>query len=249
MGNIDDFSIQKFSSQPIYSTIKINTWDSEFLSWHFDWKDWFEKETISSPSYINHSLKQNDVHRRESVKSWIKQQDIAIIGELIWNARRKNSDMIAKLKTRGWEISGPTFSRRLKMVKENCIKTHRAFINPINFDILNTFLIWGYGEEEELQRIKTRMDLHPIPFISNLKIDGYKLFWYLHLPTSQMSDILFYLRPRLQELHLNYIDSPRTQTYLLNTDAWDEKNQKWRIDDDFCINQVLNSLKKDSKIN
>jgi len=250
MGYIDDFSIQKFSSQPIYSTIKINAWDSEFLSWHFDWKDWFEEEIISPPSSSNHTLKQNEVHERESVKSWIKKQDIAIIGELIWNARRKNSEMIAKLKTRGWEVSGPTFSRRLKMVKESCIETNRAFINPLNFDILNTFLIWGYGDEKELQKIKTRMELNPIPFISNLKIDGYKqLFWYLHLPTSHMSDILFYLRPRLQELHLNYIDAPRTQTYLLNADAWDEKKQKWRIDDDFCINQVLNSLKQDSKIN
>ena len=60
-----------------------------------------------------------------------------------------------------------------------------------------------------------------------------------------MSDILFYLRPKLQEFHLNYIDSPRTKTYLLNTDAWDEKKQNWITDEDFCINQVLNSLKSD----
>ena len=249
MGYIDDFSIQKYSSLPIYSTIKIDAWDSEFLSWQFNWKDWFEKNNNSTPSTSIQPSNQLEGPESGNIKSWIKQQDIAIIGELIWNARRKNSDMISRLKTRGWDISNPTFSRRLKMVKKECIQTNRVFINPKNFDILNTFLIWGYGDEEELQRIKTQMEIHPIPFISNLKIDGFKLFWYLHLPTSQMSALLFYLRPRLQELHLNYIDSPRTQTYLLNADAWDEKKQKWRIDEDFCNNQVLNSLKQDSKLN
>ena len=244
---IDDFTILKYSLPTIYSTIKIDAWDSDFLIWHFSWKDWFEKNNSSAPLTSIHSLKQLDAPG--SAKSWIKKQDIAIIGELTWNARRKNSDMIAKLKTRGWEISVPTFSRRLKMVKEECIFIHRAIINPNNFDILNTFLIWGYGDEKELQKIKTRMETYPIPFLSTLKIDGYKLYWYLHLPTSQMSDLLFYLRPKLQELHLNYIDSPRTQTYLLNTDAWDEKKQNWITDEDFCINQVLNSLKQDSKIN
>jgi len=178
----------------------------------------------------------------ENVKSWLKPQDIAILGELYWNARRKNSDMITRLKTRGWEISIPTFSRRLKMVKEECVETYRTYIYPKNFDILNTFLIWGYGNEEELQKIKTLMEIHPIPFLSTLKIDGYKLYWYLHLSTSQMSDLLYYLRPKLPELHLNYIDSPRTQTYLLNADAWDEKKQEWIVDEDFYINQVLKTL-------
>ena len=246
IGYIDDFTILEYSMQTIYSTIKIDAWDFEFLSWHFNWEDWFEKNNSSTPITSNHSLKQ--LEAPGSAKSWLKKQDIAIIGELTWNARRKNSDMIAKLKTRGWEISVPTFSRRLKIVKEECIETHRAYINPINFDVLNTFLIWGYGDEEKLQKIKNRMKIHPIPFLSTLKIDGYKLYWYLHLPTSQMSDLLFHLRPKLQELHMNYIDSPRTQTYLLNSDAWDEKKQNWITDEDFCINQVLNSLKSDKKI-
>ncbi|QEE17239.1 MarR family transcriptional regulator [Promethearchaeum syntrophicum] len=246
-GQIDDFKILQYSVPSVYSTIKIDAWDSEYLSWNFSWEDWFEKNNRTAPITSNHSIKQLEIPG--SAKNWIKKQDIAIIGELSWNARRKNSDMIAKLKTRGWEISDPTFSRRLKLVKEECIETHRAIINPINFDILNTFLIWGYGEEKELQKIKTLMELNPIPFLSTLKIDGYKLYWYLHLPTSQMSDLLFYLRPKLQELHINYIDSPRTQTYLLNADAWDEKTQNWIIDEDFYINQVLGSLKSDLKNN
>ena len=240
IGHIDDFNILKYSLPTVYSSIKIDAWDSEYLSWRFSWKDWFEKNNSSAPLTSNNSP--NKFEAPGSTKSWIKKQDIAIIGELTWNARRKNSEMIAKLKTRGWEISVPTFSRRLKKVEEECIETHRTYINPINFDVLNTFLIWGYGDEEELQKIKTRMEIHPIPFLSTLKIDGYKLYWYLHLPTSQMSDLLHYLRPKLPELHLNYIDSPRTQTYLLNADAWDEKKQEWIVDEDFYINQVLETL-------
>ena len=243
LGYLDDFSILPFSSQPIYSNIKIDTWDSEFLSWDFSWKEWFEKDIVSPPLSSNPKLKQMEAPDIGSAKSWIKQQDIAIIGELTWNARRKNSDMIAKLERRGWEITGPTFSRRLKMVKDECIDTHRAFLHPKHFDILNSFLIWGYGDEEELQEIKTRMELNPIPFLSTLRIENFKIFWYLHLPTTHMSDLLFYLRPKLAELHFNYIDSPRTQTYLLNADAWDEKMQNWITDEDFCVNQVLESLK------
>jgi len=240
IGYIDDFNILKYSMPSVYSAIKVDAWDSEFLSWNFSWKDWFERNISSATLTSNHSLEPLDAPG--SAKSWIKKQDIAIIGELTWNARRKNSDMITRLKTRGWDISIPTFSRRLKMVKEECVETYRTYIYPKNFDILNTFLIWGYGAEEELQKIKTRMEIHPIPFLSTLKIDGYKLYWYLHLSTSQMSDLLFYLRPKLPELHLNYIDSPRTQTYLLNADAWDEKKQEWIVDEDFYINQVLKSL-------
>jgi len=247
LGYIDDFSILPFSTKPIYSKIKIDAWDSEHLNWHFNWKEWFEKDSNSSTQPPNNPT--NPLKKSGGVNSWIKQQDIAIIGELTWNARRKNADMIAKLKRRGWEITGPTFSRRLKMVKEECIDIYRAFLHPKHFDILNTFLIWGYGDEEELQKIKNRMELDPIPFLSTLRIEDFKLFWYLHLPTTQMSDLLYYLRPKLAEFHFNYIDAPRTQTYLLNADAWDEKKQKWRIDDDFCINEVLNSLKQDSKIN
>jgi len=103
--------------------------------------------------------------------------------------------------------------------------------------------------EKELQNIKTRMELNPIPFQSTLRIENFKLFWYLHLPTTHMSDLLFYLRPKLVEFHLNYIDHPRTKTYLLNTEAWDEKKQTWKIDEDYCINQVLGSLKSDKIIN
>ena len=242
-GYIDDFSILPFTSHPMYSKIKIDAWDSEYLSWHFSWKEWFEKNINSSPLTSNNPIIQSE--KSGSAKSWLKRQDIAIIGELTWNARRKNSDMIDRLKKRGWEITGPTFSRRLKMVKDECIDSHRTYLHPKNFDILNTFLIWGYGDEEELQKIKTRMELDPIPFISTLRIENFKLFWYLHLPTTHMSDLLCYLRPKLQEIHLNYIDSPRTQTYLLNVNAWDEKKQNWITDEDFCINQVLNSLKSD----
>ncbi len=247
LGYIDDFSILPFSSKPIYSKIKIDAWDSEHLNWHFSWKDWFEKEINISPPTPNNS--KNHLNKSGGAKSWIKQQDIAIVGELTWNARRKNSDMIEKLKRRGWEITGPTFSRRLKMVKEECIDIYRAFLHPKHFDILNTFLIWGYGDEKELQKIKNRMELHPIPFLSTLRIENFKLFWYLHLPTTQMSDLLFYLRPKLAEFHFNYIDAPRTKTYLLNADAWDEKKQNWITDEDFCINQVLNTLKSDDKFN
>ncbi|MHA1721305.1 MAG: winged helix-turn-helix domain-containing protein [Promethearchaeota archaeon] len=242
-GFIDDFSTLQFSSQPIYSKIQINAWDPEHLSWNFSWKKWFEEEIDSLNVISDPSLK--EVKKSRNVKSWLKQQDIAILGELFWNARRKNSDMIERLKKRGWEITGPTFSRRLKMVNDECIDINRAFLYPKHFDILNTFLIWGYGDEEELQKIKSRMELNPIPFNSTLRIESYKIFWYLHLPTTHMSDLLFYLRPKLVELHLNYIDAPRTKTYLLNTEAWDEKKHAWKIDEDYCINQVLDTLKSD----
>ena len=246
-GYIDDFSILPFLSQPIYSKIQINAWDPESLSWDFSWKEWFEEEIIPSNLPSKLSLKKSSGNG--NIKSWLKSQDIAILGELYWNARRKNSEMIARLKKRRWDITGPTFSRRLKMIKDECIETNRAFLHPKHFDILNTFLIWGYGDEKELQNIKTRMELNPIPFQSTLRIENFKLFWYLHLPTTHMSDLLFYLRPKLVEFHLNYIDHPRTKTYLLNTEAWDEKKQTWKIDEDYCINQVLGSLKSDKIIN
>ena len=239
---IDDFTIIQSSCKTIHSKIKIEAWDSEYLSWNFSWKDWFEKDIDSTPLTSNPSPKQLEVSI--IVKPWLKQRDIAIIGELFWNSRRKKSEMMTKLKTRGWKISPPTFSKQLKIMEKNYISSHRVFIKPKTIALYNSVLIWGYGDEKELQKIKTRMELHSIPFQSTLKIDGYKIFWYLRIPPSQMSDFLYYLRSFLKELHLCYIDFPRGKTYLLNTDAWDEKKQNWITDEDFCINQVLASLKK-----
>ena len=152
--------------------------------------------------------------------------------------------MIESLKKRGWDISPPTFSRRLKIIKDECIEIYRVFINPRSFDILSPFLIWGYGNNETIEKIKLLMEESPIPFTSVLKIKGMLIYWYLHLPTSLMSDLLNLLRPIISELHFNYVDYPRSHSYLPNTEAWDEKAKNWRFDEKYCVTDVLEFLNK-----
>jgi hypothetical protein len=122
-----------------------------------------------------------------------------------------------------------------------------VFLSPGIFDLYSTITIWGSGSSTEIQELRSRMINYPIPFNSSLKInDNDEIYWYLHLPPTHLSDLLFHLRHIMTDLHFTYIDYVRAKNYLIWPPTFDEEKKDWQKDDVFMIDNVINAT--DEKI-
>ncbi len=235
-GLIDHFSVLPFiKSRSIYSTANVDNWVPKTYSWDFNWAQWFSTEPEilkSNPSTLKPGF----------AKSWLRKSDVAIIRELTINARQKNIEMMQSLQKSEFKFTPQTFSRRLKRIKEYCIRGYRVFLDPYIFDLYSTVFVWGHGSKENLEKLKTRMRIRPIPFSSTFKISNNQLFWYLVLPPTHLSELLFHLRPILTNMRFNYIDFTRSKTYRLWPPTFDDQKCDWRIDREFMIEEVLEKL-------
>ncbi|MFX0062250.1 MAG: hypothetical protein ACFFC7_08675 [Candidatus Hermodarchaeota archaeon] len=235
---IDHFSVLPFiKSQSIYSTVNVDHWVPTIYSWAFNWAQWFAIEP-ENPRSIPPADKAG------TAKKWLKKSDVAIIRELTSNARRKNIEIMECLQKNGFKFTPQTFSRRLKRIKEQCIRGYRVFLDPYIFDLYSTVFVWGHGSKEDLEILKARMTISPIPFSSTFKISNNQLFWYLVLPPTHLSELFFHLRPILTNMRFNYIDFTRSSTYRLWPPTFDDQQSDWRIDREFLVDQVLENLQK-----
>lgn len=235
-GVCDDFKILPFvDSTPTYTTMDIDHWNHDIGHWEFNWEKWFSEEAkLNQPTETKQAL--------GSEKSWLSREDIIIIRELTKNARQKNKDIMATLKKAGIEMTSQAFSRKLARIKKRCINGYRVQINPFAFDSYNPVLIWGEGKIEDIQSLQARISKNPIPFTSTFKTDDGNLFWYLHLPATHLSDLLFHLRPILHDLRFNHIDYVRSSTYYLWPETFNEKEHDWKNDSNFMIDSVLDQI-------
>ncbi|MFX0091179.1 MAG: hypothetical protein ACFFBD_05395, partial [Candidatus Hodarchaeota archaeon] len=199
------------------------------------WTQWFNIEPETPPL-----APPND--NSAFAKKWLRKSDVAIIRELIVDARRKNIEIMEDLKKQGYDFTPQTFSRRLKRIKEQCISNYRVFLDPHIFDLYSTIVIWGVGNKEELETLENRMRINPIPFSSTLKIANTQLFWYLVLPPTHLSELLFHLRSRLTDLHFNYVDFTRSVTYRLWPPTYDDQLGDWKTSREFLVDSVLENL-------
>ncbi len=229
----DNYRILPFSGGRVtYTTMNLDNWNVESLRWTFDWAKWFSIR----PDTVPHEQQEKSHH---SDIRWLTRTDLFIIRELTRDARQKNNDIIKRLEESGIRVSSQTFSRRLQLVMERCISGYRVQINPYAFDAYNPVLIWGRGEREDVMALDSRIRQHPVPFTSTFKSFQDWVFWYLHLPSTHLSDLLFHLRPVLKDLRFNYVDHTRSKTYYLWPDTFDESVHDWRRDDRFMIDDVL----------
>lgn len=242
-GLIDHFSVLPFiKSQSIYSNPNVDHWVPSTYSWAFNWAQWFSIE----PEIPRPILPTN---KSGNAKKWLKKSDVAIIRELICNARRKNIDIMESLQKNDFKFTPQTFSRRLKRIKEQCIRGYRVFLDPYIFDLYSTVFVWGHGNKEDLEILKARMTISPIPFETIFKISNNQLFWYLVLPPTHLSELLFHLRPILTNMCFSYIDFTRSRTYRLWPPTFDNQQSEWRIARAFLIDNVLEKTYKNVKSN
>ncbi|MEA2071831.1 MAG: hypothetical protein U9O98_11155 [Asgard group archaeon] len=233
---IDNFSLLPFQkSSPIFTTPNVDFWNPNTYQWTFDWEDWF--------TYNIKPQKRKKSHGEPgTAKKWLTKSHLAIISELGVNARRKNIDIIKKLKKDGFDFTPQTFSRYLKKVKNNCIKNYRVFLKPTVFDLYSTVLIWGEADKKVVKDLEVRLLSLTFPFSSTFKTNQENLFWYLHLPPSHLSNLLFTLRKKLTDMHFNFIDYNRAQSYFLWPQTFDEEKQDWIVNEDFLLNNVVKNL-------
>ncbi|MFX0094432.1 MAG: hypothetical protein ACFFBD_22030, partial [Candidatus Hodarchaeota archaeon] len=226
---IDDFFILPFLNMPpIYSTVSVDHWNPNDYSWIFDWENWFSADILVNASKIPPG-------KPGTAKKWLKRSDVAIISELSLNARQKNIEIMESLQKQGFELTPQTFSRRLNKIKEQCIEGYRVFLDPQTFDLYNTVFFWGTGIKNELEKLRNRMIISPIPFTSTFKVKENQLFWYLHLPTAHLSDLLHRLRPILTDLRFNFVDFPRSETYTPYFPTFNDQQSDWHTDQGFMV--------------
>ncbi|MBN1330855.1 MAG: hypothetical protein JXA54_15385 [Candidatus Heimdallarchaeota archaeon] len=234
---INDFIILPFqNAEPIFTTPNLDHWNATTNKWKFNWDEWF------SDQVKKRTRKELSSQQPGIVKEWLTQAYIGIIHHLGKNARRKNTEIMDDLKKDNFEFTPQTFSRHIKRVKKYCIKDYRVYLTPTIFDLYSTVLIWGSANKDILQDLESRIIQKPIPFSSTFKTKGENLFWYLHLPPSHLSNLLFNLRKKLIDMRFNYIDYNRATSFLPWPPTFDETKKDWKIDRDFLITDVIKEL-------
>jgi len=233
---LNDFTMLEFPANPvIYSTPNVDFWDPINHNWRFDWEEWFAAKTpqvkIQGPS-----------ESAGSAKKWLQREDLAILREFVRNARLKNLEYIELLSNAGYSFTPQTFSRKLKRLKEECISGYRVFLTPSIFDLYSTVLIWGQSNTQELLQLQSKMLAQPIPFSSTFKVYERNFYWYLHLPPTHLSELLYQLRAKLEDMRFNYIDYVRAKTYLPWPLTFDEEKKDWFKSEEFMVTDVLKKL-------
>ena len=218
----------------------LTKWNFENLSWNFDWKNWFEQPSGLENEIKNESKK--EIQQDYDVKSWIKQKGIDCLELCFARWRRPNTKIKQELNAKGWDFNDSLLSRRRKKLENESITGYKVQINPHLFDIVNTVLIWGYGPEQELKLLNQKVKTSPAPFYSVFNSEKFTLYWYIHLPTHQLSDLLHILQDKLYELHFMYVDYPKAQVYSLDPDAFDETTHDWIQSKDFVVDDVLSKV-------
>ena len=234
---IDGYTILPFEGEEsIYTTPNVDNWNPIINQWQFNIDEWFTTE-------VTKKLMPKPTSDSGAAKKWLTQSHVAILQHLVKNARRKNTEIMADLKKDGIEFTPQTFSRYIKKVKEECINGYRVYLTPKIFDLYSTVLIWGSSKRKVIEDLESRMLQLSFPFSSTFKTKNEQLYWYLHLPPSHLSNVLFNLRNKLTDMHYHYVDFNRATSYLPWPPTFDNEKQDWKTDSEFMIDNVLKGLK------
>ena len=123
-------------------------------------------------------------------------------------------------------------------------KKSRTEIHPESFDLLNSVLIYGIGNAEELDELEKRVYYYPIPIHSTFKRTKFTVLWYLHVSTVQLSDLLEILRPMLQDLHFFFIDFPKAKIFYPVHTSFDEEKKEWKANEEYLVFDVIKEIEE-----
>jgi hypothetical protein len=216
----------------VYTSTQIEGWNPETFSWNFDWNNWFEKDIELMPFIIMDGPPGN-------VLPWLTKNDVYIISELMRGARRKNVEVLNALKRKNVSITPQTFSRRYQMIRKECLNGFRVSFDPSVFDIHNSILIMGKGDQKYLHSLCSRLQKYPVPFESAMRVMGDELFWSIRLQSSHLSKLLSTLYSKLKKMDLFVMDYNHSYLYYLWPETLDEGTHQWRTQREFMIDNVL----------
>lgn len=230
---ITNFKILSMGDEPtITSSMKLKSWNQDSMSWIFNWEKWFEADF--------------DVVKPEKPKSapgkvlnWITKTDLHILRQIMYSAKRSNTEIIREIKKSKVSFTPQTFGRRLRLIDEDCVSNYRVSFDPMAFDILSNILVTGKGKKKYLRGMFSKMSNAPIPFSSIMRVSDSDLFWYVRMPSSHLSSLLSNLHHNLEDMAVTIIDYPNSFRYTFWPETLDEENKVWRQDRDFMIDQAL----------
>ena len=248
---VESYQILEFgSNNVIYTTVKLESWNLEQLSWNFNWENWFHKQLEILQKEKRTQIK-SEINTQDSaikagyVKKWFKQRDAAILNEFVIDARRKNKEIMDILQTKNNITFSPqSFSRRFMKIKEECVDLYRVFIDPNAFQLITPVLILGKGDQTKIKELVMRLKLESLPFNTVLKTKDSQFFWYLHLPSIFLTYILNKLQEFLTELQFFYIDVGTVRSWGLWHETYDDKNHNWVQTREFMVDDVLREISK-----
>lgn len=241
---IQSFQIFSFTENYVYTRTQVKYWNHSALYWNFDWKIWFNLDG-NQWNTKNHVFDKVDNQSKlePMALKWLKQSDIHILIELMKNSRKKRVEFMQNLsKNKNLKFTRQTFSRRLKKLSGECVLGHRVLFRSHAFDLHNPTLLIGNASELFIENLYNHLQEHPIPFSSTFKHNKNTFFWYIHIPSTHLSDLLFELNPYLENLQLNVIDHHRSRIFYFYANAFDEKTKQWNKSHDFMVKDVLTYL-------
>jgi DNA-binding Lrp family transcriptional regulator len=224
------FSVQ--DSPTVHTPMRIDGWNSETMTWEFDWDKWFKK----NPKPV----KQKPVYGEPgSALRWFSKKDAYILYEVMRGARRKNLEILAKIKESGLTITPQTFSRRYQMLRDECFSGYWTTFDTGVFDIHNNVIVVGQGDRTYIKTLRERLQTQTIPFQSVMRTSGENLFWYIRLQSSHLSPVLSNLYENLEKMEVSLIDYEHSDGFFVWPGNFDEANKKWIDDRKHMIDEVL----------
>jgi len=220
----------------VYTSLRIDGWRADTLTWEFDWERWFSMETAEDTDPRPHGREPGNVLQ------WLTERDLNILYELMRDARRKNVEIIRTLQRRGLSITPQTFSRRLRLIREHCINGYRVTFNPEAFDIYSNIIIFGRGDRQELAQLRARLQTEPIPFESTLRVIEDEMMWFVRLQATHLSPLLTNLYSLLTDMQVCIVDYPHSYIYYIWPETLDEERHEWRTDRAFMVEDVLSQV-------
>jgi DNA-binding Lrp family transcriptional regulator len=219
-------------SPTIHTSMRIDGWNPETMTWDFDWEKWFKQKP---------KQRANEIPDTEpgSVLRWFNKKDAHILYEVMRGARRKNLEILANIKTNGSVITPQTFSRRYQMIRDECFTGYRVTFDSNVFDIYNNVILVGSGSKDYIDEMRARLQSRPIPFQSVMRTSGGNMFWFIRLQSNHLSPVISNLYANLDQMEVSLIDYEFSRLYYVWPPNFDEANQKWADDRKIMIDDVL----------
>ncbi len=219
-----------------YTHPKPEAWDSERLTWNFDWDRWWN----TPPSHVR--FNGETVYDKPQDVIDIDGLDAKILEEITMDARRKNTEIMDKIGLDKNERGVPQmFSKRLKRLQE-IIETYTVFINWTHFDVYSTSMIIAKAPPEVTQRLIAKLGEGDFPFASSIREISTGFVWSARMPSAHMSEMITLVWKICESFELLTIDYKYSQRYGLWAETFDEATRSWRADEDFTLNKPLKHI-------
>ena len=218
-----------------YTTPRLDAWDSQTMSWNFDWKDCWDKapsEEVETPQAPT-SAERLD----------LDMLDVRLLEELTKDARQKNTDIIKNLGMDKNKMGvQQKVSSKIKRLDQEAIESYRVFINWTHFDVYNTSLILAKAHEDVSNRLLAHLRNDPFPFESGIRKTGEGFVWSVRMPPAHLSELVALVWQISENYEILNIDYRNSEFYGLWAQVFDNEKQDWRTEMDFCLDAPLRSI-------